>query len=120
MHIHNKLALSLVLTAALGHPSVADAASYSCSVTITEVLVYGSGVVNVKHSGRNDYTFICNLTTPRSNVSVQVCAMWTSALLSLKADAKQARFLYDGPVGSTCATLPTYDSAPAPLYIGAI
>ncbi len=120
MYLRGKFAIVCVVLGAFhGYSTSVSAASHTCDVTISEVLLYGSGVVNVKHSGRNDYTHICNLTTSRANVGVQVCAMWVSTLLSMKQTGKSVRFMYDLPAGVTCASLPLYDSAPAPIYIGA-
>ena len=46
--------------------SYAGPTAFSCSVNIQNVLVYGDGSVNVLHSGRKDYTYICNLKTERT------------------------------------------------------
>lgn len=91
-------------------------ASYTCSVTVNKVLVYANGNVNIKHSGRGDYTVICNLKTPRTNVSITTCAMWTSMLQNIKKNDGKASFYYSGE--GSCATLPTYSSSPTPVYIG--
>ena len=94
-------------------------ASFDCEVNIHTVLIYKSGLINVLHSGRGDYTGICNLNGDYMGVSATTCAMWTSMLLQLKKDGKKANFYYDTtPQYNSCATLPTYGSAPAPVYIG--
>ena len=96
-------------------------AVFDCNAEIISVLVYSDGAVNIMHSGRGDYTVICNLNGTHQNVSPTTCAMWTSMLLQLKQNAKKANFYYNsaGQVNS-CATLPTYGSAPAPVYIGPV
>jgi len=91
-------------------------AAFSCSTTVQKVLVYAGGNVNILHSGRNDYTVICNLKGVRQNVSITTCAMWTSMLQNIKKNNGTAQFYYAGD--GTCATLPTYAAAPAPVYIG--
>jgi hypothetical protein len=93
------------------------AAPFDCKVDLNNVLVYSTGIVNVMHSGRGDYTVICNLKEEYQGVSVTTCAMWTSMLLTLKNNSKKAIFYYDNQY-SSCANIPTYGSAPIPVYIG--
>lgn len=107
-----KLLLSVVLTS-LPMSAFAD---FSCSVVPTAVLVYADGNVNVHHAGRNDYTYVCNVTTPRLGVDPTTCAMWTAILLSAKKDNRAVSFYYPG--SGSCATLPVYSNSPAPTYIG--
>ncbi len=104
--------LVLVLLAPVSH------ATFNCNVSITKVLVYSSGAVNVLHTGRGDYTFICNLKEERDGVSIATCAMWTSMLQSIKKHNGQAAFYFNGD--GSCSTLPTYASSPTPVYIGDI
>lgn len=106
--------LCLILT--LLSSSFYAAAEYSCSVTVNAVLLYKDGSVNVNHSGRGDYTVICNLSTEREGVSIQTCAMWASMLQNIKKNNGKAEFYYSG--SGSCNALPTYASAPAPVYIG--
>jgi hypothetical protein len=91
-------------------------ASYQCMVSINKVLIYANGFVNVNHSGRNDYTVICNLNEPRGGVGITTCAMWASMLQNIKRNNDQAHFYYSGD--GDCSTLPTYGNSPAPVYIG--
>lgn len=91
-------------------------AAFECYVKVNNVLVYKDGNVNILHTGRNDYTVICNLATPYQGVAITTCAMWTSMLQNIKENGGTANFYFDGT--GTCATLPTYGSAPAPVYIG--
>lgn len=93
-------------------------AGFHCEVDVKRVLVYGNGIVNVIHTGREGYTHICNLKTERLDVDIVTCAMWTSLLQNTIVNDKQAVFYYDGE--GSCATLPTYASSPAPTYIGII
>ncbi len=95
---------------------VSAMAAYSCSTTVEKILIYDNGRVNILHSGRGDYTVICNLTTPRNNVSITTCAMWTSMLQNIKKNEGVAIFYYTGE--GSCETLPTYGNSPTPRYIG--
>jgi hypothetical protein len=69
--------------------SASTQAAFHCTVDVNKVLVYNNGAINVMHSGRNDYTLICNLKIEAKGVSIP-----------------------------TCASLPTYGNAPIPVYIG--
>ena len=91
-------------------------AAYQCDVQVIKVLVYSNGMVNVLHSGRNDYTVICSLNSNSGEVSPTTCAMWTAMLQSIKKKSGVATFYFNG--NGTCATMNTYDSAPVPVYIG--
>lgn len=115
MAVKKSLAALLILLS-----SNSIAAPFDCAVTLSTVLVYASGAVNVLHSGRGDYTVICSLDAPYNGVSITTCAMWTSMLLNLKDKNKKATFYYDTNMAgvTSCSTLPTYGSAPAPVYIG--
>ena len=109
------------LLAGLFLPLHATSAEFGCTASVAGVLVYRDGWVNVKHTGRNDWTFVCNLSTPWKGVSVSTCAMWTSLLMQLKKDGKRAEFLYySDPDVTSCTGLLRYGSAPAPYYIGTL
>ncbi|WP_298771326.1 hypothetical protein [uncultured Shewanella sp.] len=98
--------------------SAASFAAFHCVVSLERILVYKDGKVNVWHSGRGDYTDICNLKTEKNGVSIATCAMWTSMLQSIKKDKGQAIFYYEGE--GSCATLPIYAASPTPVYIGVL
>ncbi|NIA55767.1 hypothetical protein HAV22_19210 [Massilia sp. TW-1] len=92
------------------------AAVYECNVKVINVLVYADGSLNVLHSGRGDYTVVCNLNTERQGVSPTTCAVWFGLLEAIKKKNGVADIYFNGD--GSCSTLPTYGSAPAPVYIG--
>ena len=96
----------------------AFAATFQCSVDVDTVLIYKDGNVNVRHSGRGDYTVVCNLSSARQGVSTTTCAMWAAVLLKAEANKRKTHFWFTTDTASSCADLPTYSSAPAPIYIG--
>ena len=51
----------IYLLAGLLFISASSQAAFNCTVDVKKVLVYNSGTINVLHSGRNDYTVICNM-----------------------------------------------------------
>jgi hypothetical protein len=109
-------AILAVLGTALSCHAWAD---FYCTVNVIAVLPYNTGAVNVLHSGRGDFTYICNLTgthTSGSSVQPETCAMWVAILLRAKKDNTTVNFWFPG--SGSCATLPTYSNAPVPTYIG--
>ncbi|MBW3532994.1 hypothetical protein [Shewanella sp. NKUCC06_TVS] len=93
-------------------------AAFSCEADIQRVLVYSDGSVNILHSGSGKYTYICNTKGNFKGVDTVTCSLWAGMLQSIQNNNKKAVFYYNG--NGTCATLPTYSSAPAPVYIGSI
>jgi hypothetical protein len=91
-------------------------AAFECNVKIVNVLVYGNGSVNVLHSGRQDYTVVCNLDSAIGGVSPTTCALWTAMLQAIKKKNGTAEFFFWG--NESCATMGTYGAAPIPVYIG--
>jgi len=106
----------LVTAIVLGTLPVSAFADFSCSTKVTAVLVYADGSVNVFTAVRNDYTYVCNLETPRLGIEVTTCAMWTAALFDAKKSASNIGLYYSGT--GSCATLATYSGSPAPYYLG--
>lgn len=90
--------------------------AFFCEVEVQKVLIYSNGYVNIFHSGRNDFTYICNLNSPYKEVSVTTCAMWTAFLQNVQQNQNKAVFYYKG--SGSCESLATYGNSPAPVYIG--
>lgn len=93
-------------------------AAYECRVRVHNLLVYADGTVNVFHTGRNDYTVVCNVNGQYGSVSQIVCASWLSILSQAQRASSTVEFYFPGE--GSCSTLPTYGSAPVPSYIGHI
>lgn len=91
-------------------------AAYECNVKVKSVLVYSNGLLNVLHSGRGDYTFLCSLNAEYGGASPVVCASWFAMLEHIKKKDGNANFYYPGT--GSCETLPTYGNAPVPTYVG--
>ena len=114
--VRHLIASCLVATAiALALPAPARAA-YECNVSVKYVLIYRDGLVNVLHTGRGDYTFVCSLKGTYGGVDPATCAMWTAMLQSIKKKNGIANFYFDG--AGSCDAMGTYTSAPVPVYIG--
>lgn len=93
-------------------------ADFHCTVDVKKVLIYSSGTINVLHTGRNDYTNICNLKTTWKDVDQITCAMWTGLLQNSQVNDQKVIFYYKGE--GSCEALPTYSNTPAPLYVGSV
>jgi len=98
--------------------SLSANASFSCNVNISRILVYGNGNVNILHSGRNDYTFICNTKGTWKRIDTVTCSHWVAMLQNIQNNNGKAIFYF--AENGSCATLPTYGNSYAPQYIGSI
>ena len=107
--------LTVALTVAAASPAMA---AFNCDAKIKALLVYNTGIVNVLHTGRGNYTVVCSLKGTYGDVSAATCATWVSLMESIKKKDGIAHFYYEGT--GSCATLPTYGNAPVPTYIGDI
>ncbi|WP_114786525.1 hypothetical protein [Vibrio tetraodonis] len=92
-------------------------AAYDCTGTVNHVLVYADGSVNLHATYRNAYTYVCNLKNDWKGVSPQACKGMLSTLLTAQSTGKTINTYYKS---YTCETLPHYDSAPGPTYIGIV
>lgn len=99
-----------LLVPSIGH------ASFECNASVLRVLIYNGGAVNVLHTGRGDYTVLCNLDSTYGGVTPTTCAMWTAMLQSIKKKNGLATFYFPGE--GSCATMATYGNAPVPAYVG--
>ena len=116
--IFGRVVIAVLVAAGLSTPAYAD---FSCNVTVQGVLPYTNGAVNVLHSGRGDWTFVCNLEstyTVGNSVGPTTCAMWAALLLRAKKDNRMVQFWFPG--AGSCSTIATYSAAPVPTYIGEI
>ncbi len=85
---------------------------------VLRVLTYGDGAVLVQTAWRGDFLQICNLEKVWKGVAPGTCFAWMSKIASGVASNKRTGFWYGGVTGSdACRTLPTYGSAPAPVYV---
>jgi len=94
------------------------AGTFSCNAKVNKVLLYKNGAVNVLHTGRNNYTVICNLNQEWKGVSITTCALWVGLLQSVKERGTNTTFYYSSSEATSCSDLPIYGNAPSPVYIG--
>jgi hypothetical protein len=113
-------AIARIVTAILAIALATNArADFSCRVNVQGVLPYYEGSLNVLHSGRNDWTVICDLNAPYTNgltVSPTTCMAWMAVLLRAKKNNQPVEFWFAGT--GSCATIGTYGSSPVPIYVG--
>lgn len=86
-----------------------------CTGTADNIYVTTDGSVVFQASYRGDYTQVCNLQGAWQGVPIETCFTWYSSLMSAKAHNFPVILYYQTTY--TCATLPTYGSAPVPYYI---
>ena len=109
---------TIALGAALALISLSSHAVTDCNGTVTRVLLYADGSVNLQGSWRGDFTVLCNTNGTFGGISSETCMSWYGTALSAAAHGKQINVYYAATY--TCATLPTYWSAPVPTYVGVI
>jgi hypothetical protein len=112
--VNNKHKLIVGVTLALF--SLQSWAVTDCTGTVNGALLYADGSVNILGSWRNDYTVICNTNGTFGNVAPEICLAWYATALKAVGTTRQVNIYYAAT--HTCATLPTYWSAPAPTYFG--
>lgn len=71
---------AIVVGTILSVMSLPALAAFECSVDVHRVLVYGNGSVNVLHTGRGDYTYICSAKGTWKGIDTVTCALWVSML----------------------------------------
>lgn len=92
------------------------AAPLYCQGTIQKMLMYSGGEVMMFGSWRGDWTTICKTDGSIGGVPTEVCLSWYAAALSARINAKPVTVYYADAAAATCATLPTYTSAPTMGY----
>lgn len=95
---------------------IAGVTAVDCRGTVNQVLLYADGTLNVLGSWRGDFTFLCNTNGTIGNVPTEVCLGWYALLTKAKADNLSVTVYYF--TNTACNALPTYASAPVPVYVG--
>jgi hypothetical protein len=96
---------------------VSHAADLYCSGTVQYVLMYNDGTVALSGSWRGDYVYLCSTSGSWGSIPQEVCLAWYATAVKAADDGKHVAIYYS-PSSYTCATLPTYSSAPVPFYFG--
>jgi hypothetical protein len=110
-----KFILALALCMAIAPAAAAPA---YCTGKILSVITYADGSVMILTDFRKDWTVICNLNSDYQGVTPLTCVSWLAS--ATRAHAKPPSpsaniAVYYSDVAS-CAAVPTYRSAPAPVY----
>ena len=110
--------LCVILSAALlASPQVAFADAFCGPSVITRSLIYIDGSVKIWAPWRNDYITVCNLKTNWKSVDPQLCWSWYTKIDNAVSKGNKIAIYYGGITQAECAAMPTYDGAPAPLYV---
>jgi hypothetical protein len=114
MLIHKKVQVVL-LTLTLMQASSAVLAHW-CTDTYKDLYVYNNGSVNIWPNWRNHYVQVCNINVAWKGIPVKTCEAWLKILQSAVLYQKTMTFMY-AENSPTCAAMPVYAGAWAPLYI---
>ena len=108
------LIASAVLTCS---PGSAQAATYCGPTVITRSLIYTDGSVKIFAPWRGDFVMICNIRTNWRGVDPLLCLSWNARVDNAIAKGQKIALYYANLLPGECLTMPTYDNAPAPLYL---
>lgn len=95
--------------------SQAYSAPQWCAGKVTRIYLQADGGLYVFADYRKDYTQVCNTLTEWKGIKTEVCKGWMSILLANKMAGANTTIHYSNE--PSCNLLPTYEQAPAPLYI---
>lgn len=90
-----------------------NAASIYCSGKIKNSYINKEGDVIISGTWHTSWTRVCNT----SDSDVVNCSLWASYVASAVKDNLDVIVSYSANNGETCSNLPTYNSAPQPIYI---
>lgn len=109
----------LMAIVAVASAQASYAADIQCNGSVTGLLIYQNGIVNLATTYRSGYTNICNLKSTRKGVDPLTCAMWISVIESARKQNQNIHVYYkDDGTFSSCATIPWNNDSPGPWYIG--
>jgi hypothetical protein len=98
-------------------PGLAHALTYCGPAVITRSLIYTDGSVKVFVPWRLDFVTICNLKVNWKGIDPQLCWSWSARVDNAIAKGQRIGLYYADLQPGECLTMPTYDGAPAPLYL---
>ncbi|MDP5278256.1 hypothetical protein Q9Q95_04910 [Sphingomonas sp. DG1-23] len=90
-------------------------ADFWCDGTPTSIFTNSNGAVIVQMPWRLDWVAVCNVKTSWKGIDPSVCWTWFSYLNTAITEQKPITAYYSGT--GTCATVATYENAPAPYYV---
>jgi hypothetical protein len=110
MKLHKLAATLLLAVPTVGFTAV------ECRGKVDQVLLYADGSLNILGNWRGDFTILCNTNGTIGNIPTEICMGWYGLLTKAKADNLNVAVYYF--TNAACNALPTYGSAPVPVYVG--
>jgi hypothetical protein len=97
------------------NPAKADIYCYG---GVDEAFVQIDGAFAMHPTWRNDWVTLCNVKTTYKGVDSTTCLAWYTIINNAILYNKVAGVYYAGYNNeSDCASIPTYATAPAPIYV---
>ncbi|WP_439535382.1 hypothetical protein [Methyloversatilis sp.] len=107
----------LPLLASLVVPTL-QAATLTCSGTVTSVTAYADGSIFVKPSWNYNALQLCNATTVWKSVPLESCKRWhAQALLARSTRETMVVYYPSTATATTCVAIPAGSGADAPGYL---
>ena len=113
-----RLRRAALFVLALGLLPHAQAADLWCTGSLSLHWINSNGDAFLLPSWRGDYVYICNVNqTTSSGVTPSTCLSWLTMIRSAMQRNVQTTMFYQNVAHSSCASSPTYWSAPTPAYL---
>lgn len=93
-------------------------AATNCVGQVSGMFTTVTGDVFMHATFRNDWLQVCNVTTAWKSVPTDVCKVWVASLTTLRVTQEPLAVRYNDYTSDTsCGSIPSYQEAPAPVYI---
>lgn len=111
------LTLPLSLLATLS-AATAQAATLTCSGTVSSVTAYADGSIWIKPSWNSNAVQLCNASTVWKSVPLESCKRWHAQALLVRSTRETLVVYYASTAAaSTCGAIPAGSGADAPGYL---
>jgi hypothetical protein len=103
---------AMAVVSALILPSIAQAATISCTTTVSGIAVSPGGTVVPTLDGMGS-PYMCNLTaaqpTSLGPISIEICRAWVSMFITAKTSGQRVTLIFDYGTGAAPATCSAVD-----------
>lgn len=118
MRLLTRLTLTLTLPVLATLSASAQAATLTCSGTVTSVTAHADGSISIKPSWNSNVLQLCNAATVWKSVPLESCKRWhAQALLARSTRETMVVYYPSTAAATTCGAIPAGSGADAPGYL---
>lgn len=110
------LPLALAAFALLG-PSLAGAATLTCSGLVSQVSAHADGAISITASWNSSPLQICSSTSAWKGIPTEACKRWHAAALLARTTQQTLEVYYGNTAAANCAAMPANAAADAPATL---